>query len=141
MGSDHDKKLQLAAGMLDYLGTDKMSSEDVKKEFYKIGISYSVNFTNDMTYISLSGLENNLPKGIALLEDLLKNVKPDQKVYQTQVESILNARNNAKKRKENILNALVNYAKYGKDSRFRDIISEQELKEMDVAKLTDLVKE
>ncbi|MEK8180120.1 insulinase family protein [Flavobacterium buctense] len=140
MGSDHDNKLQLAAGMLDYLGTDKMSSEQVKKEFYKIGISYSVNFTNDMTYISLSGLENNLPKGIALLEDLLKNVKPDQKVYQTQVESILNARNNAKKRKESIINALVNYAKYGKNSRFRDIISEQELKAMDVAKLTDMIK-
>lgn len=140
MGSDHDKKLQLAAGMLDYWGTDKMSSEDVKKEFYKIGISYSVNFTNDMTYISLSGLENNLPKGIALLEDLLKNVKPNQEVYNTQIASVLNSRANAKKRKESILNALVNYAKYGKDSRFRDIISEKELKEMNINQLADLVK-
>jgi len=140
MGSDHDKKLQLAAGMLDYWGTDKMSSEEVKKEFYKIGISYSVNFTNDMTYISLSGLENNLPKGIALLEDLLKNVKADQEVYNTQVEALLNSRANAKKRKESILVALTNYAKYGKDSRFRDIISEKELKEMNVNQLADLVK-
>ncbi|WP_284651968.1 M16 family metallopeptidase [Flavobacterium terrisoli] len=140
MGSDHDKKLQLAAGMLDYWGTNKLSPEDVKKEFYKIGISYSVNFTNDMTYISLTGLENNLPKGIALLEDLLKNVKADQEVYNTQVESVLNSRANAKKRKESILNALVNYAKYGKDSRFRDIISEKELREMNVNKLADLVK-
>jgi predicted Zn-dependent peptidase len=140
MGSDHDKKLQLAAGMLDYWGTTKMSPEDVKKEFYKIGISYSVNFTNDMTYISLSGLENNLPKGIALLEDLLKNVKADQAVYDTQVETILNGRANAKKRKESILNALTNYAKYGKDSRFRDILSATELKEMNVNALADLVK-
>ncbi|MEO5775695.1 MAG: insulinase family protein, partial [Flavobacterium sp.] len=140
MGSDHDKKIQLAAGMLDYWGTDKLSPEDVKKEFYKIGISYSVNFTNDMTYISLSGLENNLPKGIALLENLLKNVKPDQDIYNTQVEAILNGRENAKKRKESILNALVNYAKYGKDSRFRDILSATELKEMNVTQLANLVK-
>jgi predicted Zn-dependent peptidase len=38
------------------------------------------------------------------------------------------------------LNALVNYAKYGKDSRFRDIISEKELKEMSINQLADLVK-
>lgn len=140
MGSDHDKKLALAVGMLDYFGTDKMSAEQVKKEFYKIGISYSVNVTNELSYITLTGLENNLPKGIELLENFIKNVKPDQEVYNTQVETILNNRANAKKRKESIMNALTNYAKYGKESRFRDIISEKELKEMNVTELTNLVK-
>ncbi len=140
MGSDHNKKLSLAIGMLDYLGTDKLSSEDVKKEFYKIGVTYSVNAGDDLSYITLSGLENNLPKGVELLESLLKNIKPDQEVYNKQVASILNNRENAKKRKENISNALFNYAKYGKDSRFRDIISEKELKEMNVAELTDILK-
>ena len=38
------------------------------------------------------------------------------------------------------MNALTNYAKYGKDSRFRDILSEKELKEMNVAELTSLIK-
>jgi len=140
MGSDHNKKLSLAIQMLDYLGTDKMSSEDIKKEFYKIGISYFVNAGSDMSYIYLSGLEENLPKGIALLEDLLKNIKPDQEVYNTQVATILNTRANAKKRKENIMGALTNYAKYGKDSRFRDILSESELKAMNVSELTTIIK-
>jgi zinc protease len=140
MGSDHNKKLSLAMGMLDYLGTDKMSAEDVKKEFYKIGITYSVNVGNDLSYIYLSGLESNLPKGIALLENLLKNVKPDQEVYNTTVATILNTRVNAKKRKESIMAALTNYAKYGKESRLRDIISEKELKEMKASELTDLLK-
>jgi zinc protease len=140
MGSDHNKKLSLAMGMLDFLGTDKMSAEDVKKEFYKIGVTYSVNAGNDLSYIYLSGLESNLPKGVALLENLLKNVKPDQEVYNTTVATLLNTRVNAKKRKENIMAALTNYAKYGKDSRFRDILSEKELKEMNVSELTDLLK-
>lgn len=140
MGSDHDKKLSLAMGILDYLGTDKMSAEDVKKEFYKIGVTYSVNASNDLSYIYLSGLESNLPKGIALLENLLKNVKPDQEVYNTTVATILNARDNSKKRKENIMAALTYYAKYGKNSRFRDILSEKELKEMKASELTDLLK-
>lgn len=141
MGSDHNKKLSLAMGMLDYLGTDKMSAEDVKKEFYKIGVTYSVNAGSDLSYIYLSGLESNLPKGIALLENLLKNVKPDQEVYNTTVATILNTRVNSKKRKENIMVALTSYAKYGKDSRFRDILSEKELKEMKASELTDLLKD
>lgn len=141
MGTDHNKVLPLAVGMLDYWGTDKMSPEEVKMEFYKIGVSYSVNVGNDRTTVSLTGLEENLPKGIALLENLLKNVKPDQAIYDTQVAATLNNRANAKKRKESIMAALTNYAKYGKDSRFRDIISEKDLKEMDIAKLTGMIKE
>lgn len=141
MGSDHNKKLSLAMGMLDFLGTDKMSAEDVKKEFYKIGVTYSVNAGSDLSYIYLSGLESNLPKGIALLENLLKNVKPDQEVYNTTVTTILNTRVNSKKRKENIMVALTSYAKFGKDSRFRDILSEKELKEMKASELTDLLKD
>ena len=140
MGSDNNKKLSLAIGMLDYLGTETKSAEDIKKEFYKIGVTYSVNAGNDLSYIYLSGLESNLPKGIALLEDLLKNVKPDQEVYNTTVTTLLNTRSNAKKRKESILTALTNYAKYGKDSRFRDIISEKELKEMNASDLTTIIK-
>ncbi|MGL2966977.1 insulinase family protein [Flavobacterium sp. XGLA_31] len=140
IGTDHNKKLSLATDLLEFLGTDKMSAEDIKKEFYKIGISYSANIGNDMSIITLSGLENNLPKGVELLENFIKNVKPDQEVYNVQVASILNNRANAKKRKESIINALVNYAKYGKDSRFRDILSEKELKEMNVAELTGIVK-
>lgn len=140
MGTDNDKKLSLAADLLDYLGTDKMSAEEIKKEFYKIGISYSVNIGNDMSTITLSGLENNLPKGIVLLENFLKNVQPDQDVYNTQVATILNNRANAKKRKESILAALTSYAKYGKDSRFRDIIPEKDLKEIKASQLTDIVK-
>jgi zinc protease len=140
MGTDHDKKLSLAIEMLDYLGTNKMSSEDIKKEFYKIGVTYSVRKNNDLSYIYLTGLESNLPKGIALLEDLLKNVKPDQVIYNTTITTLLNTRANAKKRKENIVEALVNYAKYGKNSRFRDILSEKELKEMDASELTNILK-
>lgn len=140
MGSDHNKKLALASGMLEYWGTDKMSPEQVKKEFYKIGVSYSVNVGSERTMISLSGLESNLPKGVELLENLLKNIKADQSIYDTQVATMLNNRTNAKKRKESIMAALTNYAKYGKDSRFRDIISEKDLKAMDVNELASLIK-
>ena len=37
MGSDNNKKLSLAANYLNYLGTDKYTVDELKKEFYKLG--------------------------------------------------------------------------------------------------------
>ena len=45
------------------------------------------------------------------------------------------------KRKETIMAALTNYAKYGKDSRFRDIVSEKELTAMQASELTNIIKD
>ncbi|MDZ7612970.1 MAG: hypothetical protein U5K51_04095 [Flavobacteriaceae bacterium] len=53
MGSDHNKMTSLAIGYLDYLGTEKLSPEELKKEFYKLGVSYSVNASADRTYVTL----------------------------------------------------------------------------------------
>ncbi len=141
MGSDHNKKLSFAMSMLDYFGTSKMTSEQIKKEFYKIGITYSVRTLNDLTYFSLSGLESNLPKGIELFENLLQNIKPDQEIFDKTVATILNTRANAKKRKENIINGLINYAKYGAASRFRDVLPEKVLKSMEASELNNIIKE
>lgn len=141
MGADHNIKLPLAIDLLNYLGTEQFSASQVKQEFYKLGLSYGVNASNDMIYIYLSGLEQHLPKGISLLESLLKNIKPDQNVYDTTVKTILNSRANAKKRKESIMAALINYAKYGKNSRSRNVISEKDLKAMQASELTDLIKD
>jgi predicted Zn-dependent peptidase len=89
MGRDNDKKLTLAVGYLDYLGTDKYSAEELKKEFYKLGISYSVNTDSDRSYITISGLQENINKGLELLEHLMTNVTVDQEAYDKYVESIL----------------------------------------------------
>jgi len=70
MGRDSDKKLSLALGYLEYLGTDKYTAEALKKEFYKLGIDYSVSAGGEQSYVGLSGLKENLAKGLELLEHL-----------------------------------------------------------------------
>ena len=76
MGQDNDKEISLATGYLDYLGTDKYTPEELKQEFYKLGISYFVSAGSDQIYVGISGLKENLPKGLELLEHLWKNAKP-----------------------------------------------------------------
>lgn len=139
VGSDHDKKLSLAINYLDYLGTSKYSPEDLKKEFYKLGISYGVRAGADRTSVYISGLQQNMDKGIALLEHLLSDAKADQKSYEDYVAKILKDRANAKTQKNGIQNALNQYVMFGKNSRFRDVISEDELKAINPNELVKIV--
>ncbi|MFB9053714.1 M16 family metallopeptidase [Formosa undariae] len=141
MGTDNDKKLGLAVGFLEYIGTDTMSAEDIKKEFYKLGVNYYVSAGSDVSYIGLSGLKENLPKGLELLENLLTHAKSDPEAYASYVDKILKGRQNGKTQKRNILwNGLVNYGQYGENSRLRNILKASELKSQDPQELVDIVK-
>ena len=142
MGKDNDKKMALAVGYLEYLGTDKYSAEELKKEFYKIGVSYSVRTGNDRSNVSISGLQENLDKGLELLEHLMANVVVDQEAYDKYVMSILKAREDGKTQKGNILRGGLNsFAQYGEDSRLRNIYNVDELKNMDPSELVAILKD
>lgn len=141
MGRDNDKKLGLAVGYLEYLGTDKYSAEELKKEFYKLGIEYFVNTQGDRSYVGLSGLKENLPEGLELLEHLWTNATPDAEAYNKYVAQIAKGRQDNKSEKGNILrNGLVNFGKYGENSRLRNIIQVSDLKDINPDELVNLVK-
>lgn len=139
-GSDNDKELGLATQVLQYLGTDKLAAEDLKKEFFKLGISNDFRTSQDQLRISLSGLEENMPKAIELLKNWMQNAKPDQKVYAENVKTILEGREVAKKDKGRIMAALSNYAKYGKVSRFTDVLSKEQLEAINSVDMTNKVQ-
>lgn len=142
MGKDHDKMVSLAAGYLDFLGTDKYSPEELKQEFYKLGINYYVSSADDKTYVGISGLKENLDAGLALLEHLWSNAVPNQETYDKYVEKILKGRQNDKTEKGNILwNGLMNYGKYGEESRLRDIYSMSDLRAITPKELVEKVKD
>ncbi|MFD0701354.1 M16 family metallopeptidase [Myroides pelagicus] len=140
VGSDHDKKLSLAIGYLDYLGTNKYSAADIRKEFYKLGVDYSFSADTEKTYITLSGLKENIPAGISLLEHLLTDAKADKEAYANLVDQILKSRFDAKSSKGGIQSALNSYIVSGGElSRFKDILSEEELKGINPEELVKLV--
>ncbi len=141
MGKDHDRMISLAAGYLDYLGTEKYSPEELKQEFYKLGISTNFFSSSDKTYVGISGLKENLDAGLMLLEDLWDNAKPNQETYDKYVESILKGREDGKTQKGNIFwNGLMSYGQYGENSRLRNIYSEAELKEITPTELVEKIK-
>ena len=140
VGSDNDKKLSLAITYLDYLGTNQYSPEDIRKEFYKLGVDFSLNSGTDKTYITLKGLKENMPEGIKLLEHLVKNAKADQGAYENLVNQILKSRFDAKSSKNGIQRALNSYIVSGGElSRFKDILSQAELEAINPAELVKML--
>ena len=141
MGTDNDKRLGLAFDYLPYLGTDKYNAAQLKQEFYKLSLSFSVNSSRDQVYVTLSGLEQNLEAGTKLFEYMLGNVKADQKVYDEMVQDVIKKRADAKLTKENILfTAMTAYGKYGAKNPFNDVLSNDELKKIKGNDLVAIIK-
>lgn len=141
IGSHHDKELGLAVSYLDYLGTKKYSNENLKKEFYKIGCTYSVFSSDDQVYVSLSGLSKNMEQGIALFEEFLAKAQPNEAALKELVGRILKTREDSKLNKSTILqSAMMNYAIYGKESPFTDILTTEQLNNLKAADLTAKAK-
>lgn len=140
-GGDHDRDLGISTQLLQYLGTENLSAEDLKQEFFKIGVTNDFKTTHDQLIISLSGLEENIEKGIALLQNWMYEVKPDQEIYTQFVETVLENRQASKKDKNRIMTALTNYTKLGSFSRYTDIISKEELENSSPEVFTNRMKQ
>ncbi len=128
MGKKSDKELAFAISYLPYLGTDKYSPDQLKQEFFKLGLNFSVNVSDERAFIALSGLDESLEEGIKLLEHILSSVRGDAKALKNLVDDELLRRENDKKNKNVILrSAMANYARYGKESPFTNNLTESEL--------------
>ncbi len=142
MGTNNDPKIGLAISYLNYIGSEKYSAEDLKKEFYKLGCSFDVFSSDDQVYVTLSGLQENFDPATQLFEEFLKTPVADTVAYQELVGRILKSRADAKLNKGTILrSAMVSYAKYGSESPFTNIISEEELKATDPNELTKIISQ
>ncbi|MEQ9405860.1 MAG: insulinase family protein [Cyclobacteriaceae bacterium] len=141
MGRNADPKLAIAVQYLEYIGTEEYSAEEFKKELYKIGCSFNVSASTERTYVTLSGLDENMEKATQLFESLLANPKADQDALDKMIDRTFKSRADAKKRKGTILwSGLFNYGKYGAVNPFNDVLANNELQEIAAEELTDIIR-
>jgi predicted Zn-dependent peptidase len=127
-GTEYDNKLDLALRYLEFLGTNKLSSEDIKAEFYKLGLDYGISIGDKRSFIYVSGLDENIDKGLKLLLHKINDAKADETILKNLIADIKTERADAKKSKRDILfNGLVNYALYGPKNPFNNQLKDAEL--------------
>ena len=139
MGEENDVNLGYGPDYMDYIGTDKKSVSQIKQEFYKLACNYSVNVNAYYTTISLTGLDENMPQALALLEDFLLNAKADKESWTQFVNLLVKSREDNKKNQSANFRALRNYATYGKYNPSLNILSEAQLRAADPQKFLNLI--
>lgn len=126
-GSGHDKKLSTAAIYIDYLGTDKLSSEQIKQEFYKLACEYEVNVGAEKTVVTLQGLAENMGQAIVLWESLVADAKPDAEILNNLKADLLKMREDQKSDQQANFDRLRQYGQYGAQSPATCVLSTAEL--------------
>ena len=139
MGVENDINLDYGPAYMDYIGTDKKSVAQIKQEFYKLACNYSVNVNAYYTTVSLSGLDENMPQALALLEDFLSHAKADQDSWTQLVDLLAKSREDNKKNQSANFTALRNYAIYGEYNPTRNILSVEQLRATNPQKFLDLI--
>lgn len=139
-GKNHERDLDIAAEYLDLLGTEDMTPEQIKQEFYKLACSYRISVGNKRSYIILSGLSENMPQALALMEKLMSEAKPDTDAYAKYVDRVIKARIDRKSNQRQNFSRLTQYAMYGNENPSKYIASEAELKNANPQQYTELIK-
>ena len=141
MGTNNDRELGLALEYLPYLGTSKLSPTDLKVEFFKLGLDYQVSASEDRMYVTLTGLEQNIAKGMQLFEGLLADAQVNEGALKELINDVEKDRKDALKNKSVVLhNAMFNQARYGDRSPFKDRLSVQEMRALPAKALVDRIR-
>ena len=80
MGTNTNRELGIALDYLKYLGTSGYTPKQIQEEFYKLGCSLNVSSSEFEVWVSLSGLNENMSKSVALFEELLSDAQVNDRL-------------------------------------------------------------
>ncbi|MDA9563794.1 insulinase family protein, partial [Flavobacteriales bacterium] len=132
-------KVKLALKYLNYLGTDKYTNEEIKKQFYNLGVDFNSQASSWKVYMYLSGLEESFDEAQKLMEHIIKNAQPDSAALTNLIADELKSREDSKKNKRSILSGINAYAKYGTKNKFNSQLTTDELSAITAVELIEII--
>ena len=96
-GTYDNPVLEYAGDYLRHLGTDSMTAEEFSRKMYSLACFYTLMARENTFTLSIIGLRENMGEAISLVENLIANAQPDEKVLMDVKSEMLQWRLNAKK--------------------------------------------
>ena len=140
-GTQDDPALRLASNYLSYLGTPTRSAEEIAREMYQLACSFQLRCGSAGSVISISGLSENLPAAMNIVEDLIYNAVPDESILANLKADMLKERADAKLNQGRCFSALQNYVLLGKDFISRTTLSDKQIEELTSEELLGKIRE
>ena len=142
-GTETDPALNLAFDYLSYLGTDKMSAEEIAEKMYQLACSFNLRAGSLATGINVSGLSENLETAMDIVEELVYNAVGDEQILANLKSDMLKSRNDAKLSQSSCFNALQRYVMYGPEYIRKTTLTDEQIKAITseelLSKIRDLV--
>ncbi|MBR1840441.1 MAG: insulinase family protein [Prevotella sp.] len=140
-GSDADRRYGTAGSYFELIGTKKETLDQIKRRFYDIACNYSFAVGDRNMTFNISGLQENMPRALKMLDELVMGQKADTAVYNKYVEQVQKGRAEVRTNQNSCYNALVAYGMYGEDTPMKDVMSVSQLKETAPEVFTQMVKD
>ena len=141
IGTNQNNKLGIAERLLSKSGTANTRSEELKKEWYRLGTDFGFSVGTNEATVTISGLDENFGPSLALMMDLLKNPAPDPATLEALIKIILGEREDARKNHREIGGGIVLYNRHGKESRYLRMLPNEEVQELTVEELHRIVRD
>ncbi|MDO5446237.1 MAG: insulinase family protein [Prevotellaceae bacterium] len=139
-GMKADKRLDDATTYISYVGTSTTPLAEIQKELYRLACNVSMTTSDATTYISVSGLAENMIPALKIAYEWITDAKSDRAVYDNMVADILKSRADTKLNQRSNFQRLTNYGRYGSLNSSTNIMSEEELRQTDPQTLLDLLR-
>ncbi len=140
-GNNDDRNLSTAVQYLDYLGTSTLSPIQVKQQFYELACDFSVRPASERTFITISGLAENMGKAMDLVESLFLDAQENPQVLEFMKADLLKIREDRKLNQQANFSMLLQYGLYGPKSPATNVLSEAELKGLKSETLLSCLRE
>lgn len=139
-GDDADREIDFACQYMDYLGTAKMSAQEVKSAFYLLGCSFNIHTGPRRTYITVSGLDENKVEAIKLAEKVMAELKADAATLENVKAATLENRYVSLTDQNTCARYLQTYAIWGPEYVKAHTLSNDEIMALDAQKLVDKIQ-
>jgi predicted Zn-dependent peptidase len=136
IGNDHQPILTLIKRLLDRAGAGKLSSDQLKIEWYKLATEFGFGVREHFSTFSINGLDENLEESLNLAQQHMLSPKISDETWNETKGIILSERDDEQKDPRALSNALAHFHRYGSESRYLKRPSDTDLNASTVASLT-----
>ena len=115
MGTEDDPALGFAMDYLPYLGTPSMSAAQIAARMYSLACDFRFSAGAHQSYVSISGLGENMAEALSIVRDLAANAVPDEGILANLKADEFKSRADSKLNQRGCYSALTTYATYGSE--------------------------
>lgn len=140
--SKKEPMLQLMESYMPYLGTSTMTPEQLYTRLYHLACDISMSVYDEYICFEVSGLQENMPAALNLLNEWVKDVKADKQIFKVLVADEIDQHNYAKLDQGECFSALTYYATYGAEALQERTLTPKQMKKLNpsqcLKRLSDL---